>query len=279
MSDRFRLTRQHLREQPAVSGHLDAEDQRRLISQQGGAANWFWGVPGVFHALASPLSGQAVPSAPEPGDLDQALGYWTALHYLLLHRLGWASPDRGLRWWYDQGKPVDDPTLSLISEVWDRDGSLDVYLAWLLQGRPVFLDPESVTSAEWPSVLEPLAPRWERWVGEVRSTAALSGLRHFTGGWDPLHLTGNWGEGGEPDPQSTISMVSRSERRAVFLTNTMDAWHFDLEKQAKQLPDIGQRFWRVDVIVRPVGFLGTYRRSSVTGLWFTGRHRTHAAGN
>ena len=278
MSDHFLLERQRFSEHPlAHPGFSDAASQE---AQYGGQLEWFWGVPGVFNALANPLSGQRVPAAPEARDVHgQSLGYLAALHYVLLHRLGWAHPDRGLRWWYDEGKPVEDPTLSLISEVWDRDGNLDAYLGWLLKGRPVFLNPETPGWAEWPADREQLTPNWERWAREVQAAAELSGSMSFQGGWDPLHLTGHSGEGGVPDPASTVSVISRSDRRAVFLTNTMDAWHFDLETQAKKLPDIGQRSWRVDVIVRPVGFLGTYRRSSVTGLWFTGRHRTHVAGN
>ncbi|TFD32125.1 hypothetical protein E3T34_09235 [Cryobacterium sp. TMT1-62] len=277
MSDRFLLERQRISEHPMGNASFFDNAGQAL---QGGQSEWFWGVPGVFQALAAPLSLQRVPAAPDVRDVhEQALGYWAALHYLLLHRLGWAHPDRGLRWWYDEGKPVEDPTLSLISEVWDRDGNLDAYLGWLLKGRPVFLNADGPESATWPADLEPLAPHWERWVREVEAAAELTGSEYFQGGWDPLHLTGHSGECGVPDPTSTISVISRIDRRASFLTNTMDAWHFDLEKQAKKLPDIGQRSWRVDVIVRPVGFLGTYRRSSVTGLWFTGRHQIHAAGN
>ena len=278
MSDQFSLDRRSFSDHPLAQRHLADAAQFSCEAQNGGQFEWFWGVPGVFYALAAPLSGQRVPASPDLGDdHEQSLGYWTPLHYLLLHRLGWAHPDRGLRWWYDAGKPVDDPTLSLISEVWDRDGTLDAYLGWLLQGRPAFLDQESAEAATWPEELEPLSPKWGRWASDVQTASEQSGLQYFQGGWDPLHLTGHSGEGGEPDPTSTISVISRSDRRAVFLTNTMDAWYFDFEKKAEKLPDTGQRAWRVDVIVRPVGFLGTYRRSHVTGLWFSGRHRVHTA--
>ena len=227
-----------------------------LEARQGGQVDWFWGVPGALHALSAPLTGQPVPAAPAPSDPhQQSHGCWGALHYVLLHRLGWARPDRGLRWWYDQGKPVDDLTLSLISEVWDCDGNLDAYLAWLLQGQPVFLDPKPQPWAEWPTDREPLPPYWVRWVAEIQAAADLSGSSHFQGGRDPLHLSGHSGEAGEPDPASTLTVTSRSDRRAVFLTDTMDAWYFDLAKKAQKLPDTGQRAWRVDVFVRPVGFL------------------------
>ena len=122
MIQQFVLNRQRISGEPPSSSSLNTP-HATLESQQGGKGEWFWGVSGVFRALAAPLTGQLVPAAPELRDPHkQALGYWGALHYVLLHRMGWARPDRGLRWWYDAGKPVDDPTLSLISEVWDRDG-------------------------------------------------------------------------------------------------------------------------------------------------------------
>jgi hypothetical protein len=34
----------------------------------------------------------------------------------------------------------------------------------------------------------------------------------------------------------------------------------------------------VHVTVAPLGFLGTYRQSRVTGRWFTGKHSTHMLG-
>jgi hypothetical protein len=37
--------------------------------------------------------------------------------------------------------------------------------------------------------------------------------------------------------------------------------------------------WTVDVVVEPWGWLGTFRRSPVTGLWYQGRHGVHLAGN
>ena len=71
--------------------------------------------------------------APAPGDHlgSGALAYWSSLLHLLVYGFGWSQPGRGLRWWYGAGKPVDDPRLALISEVWDADGQLDWFAAWL----------------------------------------------------------------------------------------------------------------------------------------------------
>ncbi|TFD51099.1 hypothetical protein E3T43_17030 [Cryobacterium sp. Hh7] len=156
---------------------------------------------------------------------------------------------------------------------------MDVYLCWLLRGQPEFLGQDYTLVPKWSEHLRPLAAPWERWANEVQAATGLSGSKNFQVEGGPLHPTGHSGEGGKADPTSSISVISRSEWRAVFLTSTMEAWYFDLDKQAKKLDDIGQRALKVDVIVRPVGFLGTFRRPSVTGLWFTGRHRNHTPGN
>ena len=42
---------------------------------------------------------------------------------------------------------------------------------------------------------------------------------------------------------------------------------------------IGGRSRRVDVVVRPLGWVGTYRKSRTTELWFRGKHSVHLLGN
>lgn len=248
-------------------------------SEVGGQREWYWGVPGVFSALAAPDYGHEVPAAPLESDPhEQSRGYWAALHYILIYRLGWAHPERGLRRWYDDGKPVDDATLALVSEIWDRDGNLDAYLAWVMPGGANFLRGKGIEPGFPGDDLGSIPVLWREW--HRRNTLQPNSDTHYlSSSGDPLHLTGHSGESGAPDLNSTLSVISRSGRRAVFITNTMDAWYFDLEAKHGALPDIGGAVWRVDVFVRPVGFLGTFRRSSVTGLWFCGRHRTHISGN
>lgn len=179
----------------------------RTSSQLGGQAEWFWGLPGVFHALASPRTGQPVPDAPRmtPDEAhSQSLGYWGPLQYLLLYRLGWSDPRKGLMRWYNNGKPTDDPTLALVSEVWDRDGYLDVYLARLLRLQPRFLIESAQDGAWWPGapesteLPESLDQAWSTWLRSTLTLLESSPAPHFslTGGYDSLHLTGHvgWGD-------------------------------------------------------------------------------------
>ena len=202
----------------------------------------------------------------------------------MLYRLGWSRPDRGLRWWYEASKPVDDPTLALIAEVWDRDGLLDGYVAWLLTNQFQFLnegsDDLAFASKNEPSKDE-LSPEWRRWLrltNEQYDEARYPWFNYTFGG-DQMHLTRSGGQQHKPDEAATITVIDRSSRRAVFVAERSDSWYFSLLRQAKSLPEIGSRSWHVDVIVKPIGFMGTYRRSRATGFWFTGQHRVHSPGN
>ena len=53
-------------------------------------------------------------------------------------------------------------------------------------------------------------------------------------------------------------------------------WYQALARHGNALPcrPYG-RSWGVEVVVRPLGWLGTYGRSRTTGHWFSGRYRWH----
>src|SRR6266516_2983052 len=97
-------------------GHRDNKALRDALGDQ---VEWAYAVPWLFRALASPTTGERMLAAPKPGDsIANATAYWTPLVHMLLYSLSWARPDRGLRWWYDMGKPTNDARLRLLSEVW-----------------------------------------------------------------------------------------------------------------------------------------------------------------
>lgn len=56
-------------------------------------------------------------------------------------------------------------------------------------------------------------------------------------------------------------------------------WYAALMQYQDQLPMRGTHSWKVDVYVDSLGKVGMFRRSAVTGLWFTGKHSTHMQGN
>jgi hypothetical protein len=118
---------------PAWLAEPKLSDESRIDDALGEQAEWGFAIPWVHRALASPLTREPILEAPNPGaDISRGPhAYWSSLLHLLVYGLGWVRPDRGLRWWYDSGKPVADRTLQLISQIWGADGQLDWFAAWL----------------------------------------------------------------------------------------------------------------------------------------------------
>jgi hypothetical protein len=56
-------------------------------------------------------------------------------------------------------------------------------------------------------------------------------------------------------------------------------WYVALGQLGLRLPPrADSRSWRIDVVVRPLGYLRSHRRSRDTGRWFTAQHRWHELG-
>lgn len=101
---------------------LDSVNHDLLAAQVGGQWEWCWANALPYRALVTPSVGAPMPAAPQREvDFRQYLGYWASLQSFLTYSFGWTRHDRGLRWWYDAGKPMDDARLGLIEAVWGRD--------------------------------------------------------------------------------------------------------------------------------------------------------------
>lgn len=262
---------------PASLDGLETTEVQNLFGEQ---AEWGFSIPWMCQVLASPRSLRPMLQQPQPGDHlgSGALAYWSSLLHLLVYGFGWSHPGRGLRWWYDAGKPIDDSKLALISEVWDADGQLDWFAAWLWTTgacnyitRPIGTssDTRVEVDADW---LEGV----ERRINESR-TPSPYGVES-----DPLHLTAHI-DGPlqrRMRGRSQLTLHPTGRRTAGFFVDSMTGWYRALCEDAVALPgDDAGRSWAVDVVVRPVGWLGTFRRSRSTGLWYTGSHRHHLIGN
>jgi hypothetical protein len=120
----------------------------------------------------------------------------------------------------------------------------------------------------------------QSWFEKTAATAEASQVKNpLTGGSDPLHLSIH-SSGPLEDVRSKprILRSGTTEAVAVLSLDSMTGWYRALVDAGASLPDIGQRSWRVDVVVKQVGFLGTFRRSRVSSIWFSGRHEIHARG-
>jgi hypothetical protein len=217
-----------------------------------------------------------MPAAPRTGvDFMQYLGYWTSLQSFLTYSFGWTRHDRGLRWWYDAGRPVDDPRLALISAVWERDGNLLAYAEWS-HARVEWFGHQALSEwTDYDGRPDVLSTDWQQRLRAV-------GERFQTDGTSPH---GNHLEGGDhaagPAAQrydATLTVTDRAARRAVYTSTSALGWYRGLAELGRDLPALGNASWRVEVYVQSIGFLGVYRRSRQTGLWFSGRHRFHTVG-
>lgn len=100
---------------------------------------------------------------------------------------------------------------------------------------------------------------------------------------DPLHLRHSTmgAQAWSPAIAATAprALPDAPNRRATLVLDRYAGWYAALESAWSDLPPLPNgRSWNIDVIVRPVGWLGSYRRSRQTGLFFAGRHRHHQMG-
>lgn len=243
----------------------------------GGQVEWHFATPWLFRALASPTTGEPVLAAPGPDDPhEQRRAYWAGILYLLLFRLGWSDPARGLDWWQGQGFPDSDPqdrTLRLIKKVWVNDGRIDLLRAWLqLQQRPFMPEMTALPGYRQKDIDdEPRSAHIAADTSIYENVLGPAQLHLEHGGY---HLTAPLEAG-----DGLLLRTNRSQRRAVLTVDSLTGWYSALAAHGSELPDLGLTSWHIDVFARPVGHLGTYRRSRQTGLWFTGKHSVHAAGN
>lgn len=230
-------------------------------------------VPAMWSAIADPTGTRPYPGfhRAESGP-SGAAGYWAPLAHLLLYSFGWRSTDgrlsdravmgRGLTELLDADlhRLATDTRLAFLNEVWGEDELRDFAL-WALS------DSEPLGTSDRP--------------GTWRTSAGAA----LDGGTDALHLSAHWSTPRESLIGSAVSVPAPSgwvnsqanPPSASILLDAYVGWAAALEAFGNALPTPASgRSWRVDVVVRQVGWLGQFRRSRRTGLWFSGRHALHA---
>lgn len=269
-----------------------AHAEGRIYDALGEQPEWGFAIPWVCRALASPLTREPILEAPKR-DIDVMQGpgaYWSSLLHLLIYGFGWVRPDRGLRWWYDSGKPVNDRMLRFISQVWDADGQLDWLAAWLwsrswpdendLGWRELIKEATGYVAGEDGLFEELPVAADDPWLHARLAEAQASPISSpVESGGDPLHLSLHIdGPLYQAPGQPLLLRTSVADRRAVLMLDSMIGWYRALATETRSLPRPKGHSWHVEVVVKPVGWLGTYRKSSQTGLWFRCRHSVHVRG-
>ena len=241
-----------------------------LIMGDSGA--WTSYIPAMWGAIADPTGAHAYPDPPRPdSDLDSAIAYWAPLPHLLLYSLGWRSTNRSDSDRSVMGKGLielldsdlaylpQDPRLAFMMEVWGPDELRD-FAYWAASDGD--LDDAGGRPAKWYSIAG----------------------RAFDGGTDALHLADHWTSPmGSPHSSARLPVpntwtdTEADPPTATLLLDAYAGWAKVLEDFGNSLPvPRSGRSWRVEVVIRRIGWLGQFRRSRDTGLWFAGGHLIHA---
>lgn len=244
----------------------DGVSEYDLLGEQ---VEWGYAIPLMYRVLASPTDNLPMPPAPTVERTPGELGYWVPLLHLMLYSLGWAHPARGLRWWYDQGKPALDPHLALMGEMWDRDGQLDWFAAWLWDGP--LTSPMQLRMPGEPASPEPVSVDRE-WLAAQRASADTARVEApcASGGYDPLHLSMHCTGPLNRPPRRAITHTVQGEQR-IWISSAV-GWY-------RALNEVDNVAGEVPVVVDTLGPVGTFHRSPDTGRWVATSDDIHRAGS
>lgn len=241
---------------------------------------WCIYIPKLHRALNDAACIDELPRLEALTEHGDICAYWECVYYCLNTLLGWKEQGKGLANWYRAGKPVNhSPVLALLKHHWDRDGLLDYYAAWLWGKGPFISHPDQLQPSHIALNSADVAEDW--WHAFKRRGLVM---RHdpFYGGSNPLHLGHSEHLGVSEDSLSKSIEVYRlqdDDMRVVLVVNSINSWKTELLRCIAKLPLVRGKSWRVKVFDVQVGFLGEFRQSRVTRIWFTGKHGVHVVGN
>lgn len=248
---------------------------------------WARHVAAAWQACAG--HGMPVPLPPDPtedwrrgtAEHEDWLAYWAPLVQLTRFALGWTRPDLGLARWIDAGRPTEDPVLAVIEGWWGVH--LEAYLAgaaWTLRGVGQQLAEQGAATYRRFDDSPPVVAR------AVRTELSPSeGL--WEGGSNVMHIQSHYavaladqGHGEKPQAWDDAHPPRRhlDGDRAVIMLHRYLSWYRQWWALNHQARTNSGRSLRVDVVCKPIGWVGEYRRSTETGGWFRGPHRWHVLG-
>lgn len=241
----------------------------------GDSESWLWAVPAVYRALHDHTNLSPLPAfspSVESGFSD--LSYWIALKVLLTYHLGWTQPVTGLAWWASAGRPRSNAVLALVDDLWVADGAVEQFCkghkANTIHGGSLKVDFRQPKGADLRRAT------LDRYLAQIKSVEVAAPYR-----WaniDTMHFENHTdGPALSFDGEAQLVLGTPEQRRGVLRVDRFTGWYSALK--SLDLPDIGSHSWYIDVVIEPLGFIGTFRRSRETGLWFSGQHSVHVQGN
>lgn len=250
----------------------------------------------VLRAINNPQCSWAAPTDPQGTTaLPRYIRYWFCLAAVLVGHLGWRRPAVGLARWINKGMPDDGAVLTQVKHLW---GS---YAASMMTetGRDIlqimadqvlgYSESSKNQITSFKTNMSPEKLLLQDAIGAKTANDA-KWAAPIVGGWDPLHLTthvasvlGSNSCSSEMDLDKVSILhddLNLAKVRASLVVESGMPWYAALNREGdrlRQRPD--GRSWRVDVVSKNFGYIGEFRKSRVTGLWFSGKHSSHMWGN
>ncbi|MBZ0137646.1 MAG: hypothetical protein K8I27_14870 [Planctomycetes bacterium] len=233
----------------------------------------------------------------EACNMDHWTGeYWSGALHLFTLLLGWTNPGRGLLEIVDGRLKLNESEAAWRAwhELYEPYADLDLLIAWAIHPANIgcCLPRQLAFGGTQPWSAGAPEPS-SQWREQFKRKYPNGGSEYFSpmGPADPnygsspneLHLDKCtvWATDEQAALQSTKGatvLTDLATRKAAVILDHLKGWYAALCEVGKALPDLGERSWHVELFVRNTGLIGTFRRSRETGLWFTGRHSIHMAG-
>lgn len=228
-------------------------------------------LPLAWRIVADPGGGHLPPTFEEAGrEFYSSHAYWIPLVHLCRYALGWPQPELGLTRWLMRGRPVESPVLATIDR-WYGDRVVE-FAAW-------GFDPHSaadVLRQQVAHALPGISMSRQPLPRGAPDAVAHGRFEGWTGGGDnhhlqshasaPLHLQCKY---------ETVGMGGR-QRHAALLSESYFGWYRTLHHVGLSVPLSVRKL--VDIVVRPLGWMGTYQCSPRSGIWHSGERQWHQMG-
>jgi len=121
-------------------------------------------------------------------------------------------------------------------------------------------------------------PEKEWWDGFYRRFSFQNCMKPnpFFGGYNPLHLIHFGSLWETPSNSGKLESLGKNTSRAILTLLEPKGWYTSLSLKCKELGLLG---YTIDVVIKDIGWLGSFKHSPVTGLWYQGDHYIHLQGN
>jgi hypothetical protein len=219
----------------------------------------------------------------EPNEPFDAVAYWESACYLMMALLGWTNPAKGLLWWYNHKQDTyDDIRLALLKDIWNQNNELDLLAAWFWSVGHKWTDYFHLMARHAdrglcrPVQVSPDSAWWEDFHRKFPADESHKQSPYSCYGSNPLHLLMFSEQWEDPVYNCKPEKISAKIPRAILTLPNAKGWYPSLSSSCKELGLLG---YDIDVLSKDIGWLGSFRLSPVTGLWYQGRHHIHLEGN